>query len=31
LFSDSANSEKHLDDGFKKDLQDRIENELDKN
>ena len=31
LFSDSANSEKHLDDTFKKDLQHRIENELDKN
>ena len=31
LFSDSANAEKHLDDTFKKYLQDRIENELDKN
>ena len=31
LFADSANSEKHLDDTFKKDMQDRIENELDKN
>lgn len=31
LFSDSVNSEKHLDDTFKKDMQDRIENELDKN
>ena len=31
LFNDSASIEKHLDDTFKKDLQDRIENELDKN
>jgi hypothetical protein len=31
LFADSSNSEKHLDDTFKKDMQDRIENELDKN
>ena len=31
LFHNSANSEKHLDDTFKKDLQDKIENELDKN
>jgi hypothetical protein len=31
LFSDSANLEKHLDDTFKKDMQHRIEDELDKN
>jgi len=31
LFHDSANSEKHLDDTFKKDMQHRIEDELDKN
>jgi ribosomal protein S3AE len=31
LFADTANSEKHLDDTFKRDLQGRIENELDKN
>ena len=31
LFSDSANSEKQLDDTFKKDMQHRIEDELDKN
>ena len=31
LFSDSTTSEKPLDDTFKKDMQDRIENELDKN
>lgn len=31
LFSYSSNSEKQLDDAFKKDMQNRIENELDKN
>ncbi|MBV8390980.1 MAG: hypothetical protein JO080_14340 [Mucilaginibacter sp.] len=31
LFSDALNTEKHLDETFKKDLQDRIEDELDKN
>jgi len=31
LFSDRANSERHLDDTFKNDLQHRIEDELDKN
>jgi len=31
LFSASANSEKHLDDTFKNDLQHKIEDELDKN
>ena len=30
LFADSANSERHLDDTFKNDLQHRIEDELDK-
>jgi hypothetical protein len=31
LFADAENSEKHLDDTFKNDLQHRIEDELDKN
>ena len=31
MFHSSVNADKHLDDGFKKELQDRIEDELNKN